>query len=82
MALVILFLSSEAHLDVLADEMKCLLAGVPVLDCTTAGEINLPRRQSAYAVLRVYLESFPSACVAACARSSVRQGQFDPAQKH
>lgn len=40
MALVVFFCSSAYDLDVLADEMHRLFAGVPVIGCTTAGEIG------------------------------------------
>jgi hypothetical protein len=40
MALVIFFCSSEYDLALLAREMKRLFAGVPVVGCTTAGEIG------------------------------------------
>ena len=40
MALVVFFCSSEYDLDVLADEMQRLFAGVQVVGCTTAGEIG------------------------------------------
>jgi len=39
-ALVIFFCSSEYDLEVLAEEMKSLFAGVQVVGCTTAGEIG------------------------------------------
>lgn len=40
MALVIFFCSSEYDLEVLAEEMRGLFAGVQVVGCTTAGEIG------------------------------------------
>ena len=40
MALVVFFCSSTYDLDVLADEMQRLFVGVPVVGCTTAGEIG------------------------------------------
>ena len=40
MELVVFFCSSEYDLDILADEMKTLFAGVQVVGCTTAGEIG------------------------------------------
>ena len=40
MALVIFFCSSEYDLDLLADEMRTLFAGVQVVGCTTAGELG------------------------------------------
>lgn len=40
MALVIFFCSSEYDLEVLAEEMKRLFAGVQVVGCTTAGEVG------------------------------------------
>ena len=40
MALVVFFCSSEYELDVLAEEMGHLFAGVQVIGCTTAGEIG------------------------------------------
>lgn len=40
MALVVFFCSSEYDLDVLAEEMGRLFAGVHVVGCTTAGEIG------------------------------------------
>lgn len=39
-ALVIFFCSSEYDLEVLAEEMRSLFAGVQVVGCTTAGEIG------------------------------------------
>jgi hypothetical protein len=39
-ALVVFFCSSEYALDALADEINRLFAGVPVVGCTTAGEIG------------------------------------------
>jgi hypothetical protein len=39
-ALVLFFCSSEYDLDALADEMASAFAGVPVVGCTTAGEIG------------------------------------------
>ena len=40
MALVVFFCSSEYDLEVLAEEMQRLFAGVQVVGCTTAGEIG------------------------------------------
>ncbi|MDP1635173.1 MAG: FIST N-terminal domain-containing protein, partial [Gallionellaceae bacterium] len=40
MELVLFFCSSEYDLDVLAEEMNRLFAGVQVVGCTTAGEIG------------------------------------------
>jgi hypothetical protein len=40
MALVIFFCSSEYDLEVLAEEMRTLFAGVQVVGCSTAGEIG------------------------------------------
>lgn len=40
MALVVFFCSSEWELDAVADEIARLFAGVPVVGCTTAGEIG------------------------------------------
>lgn len=40
MALVVFFCSSDYDLDAVADEMARLFAGVPVVGCTTAGEIG------------------------------------------
>ena len=40
MELVVFFCSSEYDLDVLAEEMKRLFAGIQVVGCTTAGEIG------------------------------------------
>ncbi|WP_172148847.1 MULTISPECIES: nitric oxide-sensing protein NosP [Pseudomonas] len=40
MALVVFFCSNEYDLDVLADEIQRLFAGVQVVGCTTAGEIG------------------------------------------
>ncbi len=40
MALVIFFCSSDYDLDVIAAEMRTRFAGVPVIGCTTAGEIG------------------------------------------
>jgi len=39
-ALVVFFCSSDYDLDALADEMAAAFAGVPVVGCTTAGEIG------------------------------------------
>ena len=41
--LVVFFCSSEYALDALADEINRLFAGVPVVGCTTAGEIRAGR---------------------------------------
>src|SRR6185369_14129186 len=40
MAMVIFFCSSEYDLDVLAEELNRLFGDVPLLGCTTAGEIG------------------------------------------
>ena len=40
MSLVLFFCSSEYDLDLLAKEIKRLFAGVPVMGCTTAGEVG------------------------------------------
>jgi hypothetical protein len=40
LALVLFFCSSNYDLDALADEMNCRFAGVPVIGCTSAGEIG------------------------------------------
>lgn len=39
-ALVIFFCSSKYDLDAIADEMRCAFGDVPVIGCTTAGEIG------------------------------------------
>jgi hypothetical protein len=40
MGLVLFFCSSDYDLDILAEEARCLFAGVDVVGCTTAGEIG------------------------------------------
>lgn len=40
MAMVMFFCSSEYDLDTLAEELNILFAGVPLIGCTTAGEIG------------------------------------------
>ena len=62
MALVIFFCSSAYDLDALADELKRLFGDVPLVGCTTAGEIG-PGGYCGHSLSGV---SFPStACVAA-----------------
>ena len=65
MALVIFFCSSAYDLDALADELKRLFGDVPLVGCTTAGEIG-PGGYCGHSLSGV---SFPStACVAAVGR--------------
>lgn len=60
-ALVVFFCSSEYDLDVLAQEMNRLFAGVAVVGCTTAGEIG----PAGYRSRSLSGASFPAgACVA------------------
>lgn len=58
MALVVFFCSSDYALDEIAAEMRLLFAGIPVVGCTTAGEIGphgyVPRSLSG--------ASFPAQC--------------------
>ncbi len=65
MELVIFFCSSEYDLKVLAEEMRCLFAGVQVVGCTTAGEIG----PAGYREHSLTGASFPaSSFAAACGR--------------
>lgn len=70
MAMVIFFCSSEYDLDVLADELNRLFGDVPVVGCTTAGEIG-PGGYCGHSLSGV---SFPAAaCVVAADRFPLLQ---------
>lgn len=56
MALVVFFCSSEYDLDALADEMRVSFGDVPVVGCTTAGEIGA----AGYRTLSLTGASFPA----------------------
>jgi hypothetical protein len=61
MALVVFFCSSEYDLDALAEEINLLFPGIPVVGCTTAGEIG----PSGYLSRSLCGASFPGdTCVA------------------
>ena len=64
MALVIFFCSSEYDLEVLAEEMRSLFAGVQVVGCTTAGEIG----PAGYREHSLTGASFPASSFAVCGR--------------
>lgn len=61
MALVIFFCSSSYDLDIVAEEMRDLFAGVPVAGCTTAGEIG----PAGYCEHSITGASFPTASFSA-----------------
>lgn len=78
MALVIFFCSSEYDLEVLADEMRQLFAGVQVVGCTTAGEIG----PTGYRDHSLSGASFPagsfsavSGCIEQLQRFAIAKGQ-------
>jgi hypothetical protein len=73
MALVIFFCSHEYDLDVLADEMRRLFAGVQVVGCTTAGEIG----PASYGDNSLVGASFPAASFHAVSGVIQRLQQFD-----
>lgn len=75
MALVIFFCSSEYDLEVLAEEMKRLFAGVQVVGCTTAGEIG----PAGYREHSLTGASFPAGDFHAVSGSIDRLTQFDSA---
>ena len=78
MALVLFFCSSEYNLDALAEEINLLFPGVPVVGCTTAGEIG----PSGYLDRSLSGASFPSAtCVAAVGHLDHLQ-QFEYGRGH
>lgn len=78
MALVIFFCSSAYDLEVLADEMRQLFAGVQVVGCTTAGEIG----PTGYQDHSLSGASFPagrftavSGCIGQLQRFAIAKGQ-------
>lgn len=73
MALVIFFCSSRYPLDVLADEMNRLFAGVELIGCTTAGEIG----PSAYCDASLSGASFPADSFVTVTGLFDRLQQFD-----
>ncbi|OYY73230.1 MAG: FIST domain containing protein [Gammaproteobacteria bacterium 28-57-27] len=78
MELVIFFCSSEYDLDVLAEEMRRLFAGVQVVGCTTAGEIG-PDGYRQHSLAGV---SFSVGCCVAVSGLLDRLSQFDIARGH
>lgn len=76
MALVVFFCSSDYQLAEIAAEMRVLFAGIPVVGCTTAGEIG-PEGIADHSLSGA---SFPAhACTVVAARLD-RLQQFDMAQ--
>lgn len=65
MALVIFFCSSQYDLDVLTDEMNKLFAGIPIIGCTTAGEIG-PAGYRNHSISGVSFSATACTAVAAC----------------
>jgi len=78
MELVIFFCSSEYDLDVLAEEMNRLFAGVQVVGCTTAGEIG----PAGYRTHSLSGASFPAGSFAAVNGLLDCLSQFDIARGH
>jgi hypothetical protein len=76
MALVVFFCSSEYDLDALATEMKRLFGDVPVIGCTTAGEIG-PNGCYEHGLTGA---SFASGACSVVTQSLNRLQQFDIAQ--
>ncbi len=73
MALVIFFCSSEYDLEVLAEEMKSLFAGIQVVGCTTAGEIG----PAGYREHSLTGASFPASSFSAVSGRIDRLQQFE-----
>src|ERR1019366_8721099 len=73
MALVVFFCSSEYDLDVLAAEMKRLFGDIPMVGCTTAGEIG----PSGYCDRSLAGASFSSSACTVVTQSLSRLQQFD-----
>ena len=78
MELVIFFCSSEYDLDVLAEEMNRLFAGIQVVGCTTAGEIG----PAGYRTHSLSGASFPAGSCVAVSGLLDRLSQFDIARGH
>jgi hypothetical protein len=78
MELVIFFCSSEYDLDVLADEINRLFAGVQVVGCTTAGEIG----PAGYRIHSLSGASFPAGSCVAVNGLLDCLNQFDIARGH
>jgi hypothetical protein len=78
MALVIFFCSSEYDLDVLAEEMRRLFAGVQVVGCTTAGEIG----PAGYTEHSLTGASFPAGSFSAVSGRIDSLQQFEIARGH
>jgi hypothetical protein len=78
MELVIFFCSSEYDLDVLAEEINRLFAGIQVVGCTTAGEIG-PAGYRTHSLSGV---SFPAGSCVAVSGLLDRLGQFNLAKGH
>ena len=76
MALVIFFCSSEYDLDVIAQEIRRLFAGVQVVGCTTAGEIG----PAGYRDASLVGASFPAGSFHAVSGAIKCLQQFDPAR--
>ena len=73
MALVVFFCSVQYDLDILALEMERLFTGVPVIGCTTAGEIGRPATWTTAFPGQVFLPAaLPSRAVASMDCSSSR----------
>ena len=75
MALVMFFCSSQYDLDLLADEMASLFAGVQVVGCTTAGEMG-PTGCRDHSISGA---SFPADSFAAASDRIDHLQQFEPA---
>ncbi|TAN66506.1 MAG: FIST domain containing protein [Methylobacter sp.] len=78
MALVVFFCSSEYDLDLLAEEMQRLFAGVQVIGCTTAGEIG-PAGYCQHSLSGV---SFPKASCVAVSGLLNQLSEFDITKGH
>lgn len=78
MELVVFFCSSKYNLDVLAEEMHHLFAGIQVVGCTTAGEIG----PAGYRQHSLSGASFPAGSCAAVSGMLDRLSQFDIARAH
>lgn len=65
MALVVFFCSSEYDLDALAEELNALFADVPVIGCTTAGEIG-PAGYRSHSLTGVSFSARAGTAVAGC----------------
>lgn len=76
--LVIFFCSSEYDLDVLAEELNRLFAGIQVVGCTTAGEIG----PAGYCTHSLSGASFPAGSCVVVHGLLDRLSQFDIARGH